>query len=118
MKALVLIVLFFSTSLFAQKDTSKKEFIKEGDLTKYIEYYENGKVAQTGFLKGDKLHGLWIGYDQTGKKLSMGTYDEGKKNSKWIFWSGDKLIEVEYKKNLIVKTVEWDSSQVVAANLN
>ena len=117
MKVLIFTLLFCSASLFAQQDTIKKEFIKEGDLTKYIEYYENGKVAQTGFLKGDKLHGLWIGYDQTGKKLSMGTYDEGNKSSKWIFWSGDKLIEVEYKKNLIVKTVEWDSSQVVAANL-
>lgn len=114
MRTTLFFILLFSTGLFAQKEGLQKEVIKQGELTKYIEYYGNGTIAQTGFFKDNQLHGQWISYDQLGNKRSMGNYENGKKTSQWIFWSKTNLIEVEYINNRITKTVVWDRSDVLA----
>ncbi len=114
MRLTLFFALLFSTALFAQQNAITKELIKEGDLTKYTEYYKDGSIAQTGFFKNNQLHGQWISYDQLGNKRSMGNYKNGKKTSKWIIWSKTNLIEVEYVNNTITKTVVWDRSDVLA----
>ena len=115
MRILIIIALMVSISLSAQKKNSS-EFIKEGKFTKVITYHENGQIAQTGFLKKNRLHGRWISFDKNGKKLAMDSYNSGKKNGQWFFWRGDNLIELVYKNNTIIDKVEWGNKNKVVLN--
>ena len=47
---------------------------------KFSEYYENGQLAQTGFLLDGKNHGVWQSYDINGIKKSKGVFLKGKKS--------------------------------------
>ena len=56
MRSFILIAFIVSLSLSAQEKVSPS-FTLEGKLTKVVTYHENGEIAQTGFLKKNKLHG-------------------------------------------------------------
>ena len=117
MKTLYAIVFLMGMGLVAQENkTSKKEYLKEGNQTRYVEYHDNGVVAQTGLFKNEELHGRWISYDEEGNKVMMGNYDVGKKTSKWLFWQKDVLIEVDYDDNKIVRSVQWNNATLIAEN--
>lgn len=89
-------------------------FEKQGELIKATYFYENGQLAQSGYFKDGQLHGKWISYDIYGKKTAIANYFEGKKTGKWFFWNGDKLTEVDYHKNNIIKAVEWKNGMAIA----
>ncbi|MEL6917378.1 MAG: nicotinic acid mononucleotide adenyltransferase, partial [Bacteroidota bacterium] len=89
-----LFVFIFSIAIYAQDH--KPTFEKEGDMVKATYFHEDGKIAQTGYLLNNKLHGKWKMYNVEGKKIAMGEYAEGKKIGKWFFWQGDALKEVDY----------------------
>ena len=55
-------------------------------------------------------------YDINGKKVTIGNYDNGMKTGKWIFWSGDKLREVDFKESRITSVSEWTDKVQVAVN--
>ena len=110
MKYLVTILLLFSYIISAQKIIEPK-FEKEGDLTKVVFFHNNGEIAQTGYFKDKKCHGNWVSYENTGKKLSMGTYELGMKNGQWFFWKGNNLIEVIYEENKIINVLEWNITE-------
>jgi len=94
---LLLIILLVSGITFAQN----KKKLGLNEETKLIEatyFHENGNVSQTGTFNLDgKLHGEWISFSEEGEKISKGSYVNGRKVGKWIFWSGDNMKEVRYK---------------------
>jgi antitoxin component YwqK of YwqJK toxin-antitoxin module len=118
MKRLVLIAVFLLSGItaFAQNDV-KPTFEKEGDLIKATYYHDNGAVAQTGFynLQG-KLEGVWKSYDENGKKVAVGNYENGKKVGKWFFWKSNSLSEVDYVNSTIKDVNVWQRSTTVVSN--
>ena len=106
---LILIAFVVSTTAFAQeKENVKLE--KKGDLVEATYYYDNGAIQQKGTFLNKKLHGIWTSYDEAGKKLAVGNYDQGKKVGKWFFWVGESLKEVDYSNNAIASVVVWKES--------
>ncbi|TPN87514.1 toxin-antitoxin system YwqK family antitoxin [Aquimarina algicola] len=105
----------FSTTLFAQE--TKPTFEKSGDAIKGTFYYENGNIRQQGFYnKQGKLNGEWKSYDNEGKKIAMGQYENGIKVGKWFFWSEDKLSEVNYTDNKVADVTTWSGKDNVVVN--
>ncbi|WP_041326910.1 toxin-antitoxin system YwqK family antitoxin [Robiginitalea biformata] len=92
------------------------QFERTDDLVKATYYHENGAVAQTGFFRDGQLHGEWIMFDTSGKKVAIGQYDAGNKTGKWFFWEEDNLREVDYSDNAIVNVVNWNNGTRVAVN--
>ena len=89
MRSFILIAFIVSLSLNAQEKVSPS-FTLEGKLTKVVTYHENGEIAQTGFLKKNKLHGKWASFSETGEKLLwVPMYWERKMDSGF---SGRKII--------------------------
>ena len=115
MRNLIFIALIATLSLSAQQNEAPK-FTLEGELTKVITYHENGEIAQTGFLKKNKLHGKWISFSEKGEKIAMGSYLLGKKNGQWFFWKEDNLIEVVYQDNVVLNKVEWGNKNKLVLN--
>ena len=115
MRSFILIAFIVSLSLNAQEKVSPS-FTLEGKLTKVVTYHENGEVAQTGFLKKNKLHGKWASFSETGEKIAMGSYVLGKKNGQWFFWKEDNLIEVVFENNVVLDKVEWGNKNKIVLN--
>ena len=115
MRNLIFIALIATLSLSAQQKKAPK-FTLEGKLTKVVTYHENGEIAQTGFLKKNKLHGKWISFSEKGEKIAMGSYILGKKNGQWFFWMEENLIEVVYQDNVVLNKVEWGNKNKLVLN--
>ena len=115
MRNLIFIALMATLSLSAQQKEAPK-FTPEGKLTKVVTYHENGEIAQTGFLKKNKLHGKWVSFSEKGEKIAMGSYLLGKKNGQWFFWMEDNLIEVVYQDNIVLNKVEWGNKNKLVLN--
>lgn len=104
--ALVLVILFVSVSAFAQVETEMK-LNKETQLIEATYYHTNGMISQEGTFNLDKkLHGEWISFNAKGETISVGSYVNGVKTGKWLFWSNDVLKEVEYSNNAIAAVNE------------
>jgi antitoxin component YwqK of YwqJK toxin-antitoxin module len=92
----ILGILLFSALAFAQ-DNTKVDYQKIDDLVKATYYHDNGLVAQEGFFNAEgQLHGVWVSYDTEGHKVTVGTYANGKKVGKWLFWTDNSIREVDY----------------------
>lgn len=114
MKKILFILLLFVSSLVMAQD-NKAEVVKNGDLYEATYYHDNGEVAQTGFFTLDgKLQGVWKSYDANGNKVAVGTYENGQKTGKWLFWSSETLTEVDYKDFKIVNVNEWQNKTQLA----
>lgn len=114
MKKMILILMMLVGGVMMAQD-QKVEVVKNGDLYEATYYHENGAVAQQGFFDADgKLHGVWKSYDAEGNKVAVGTYENGKKTGKWLFWSEAKLTEVDYKDFKIQKVNEWQNKTQLA----
>ena len=73
----ILSILLFGFSSYAQETNelkTEKLFVKEGNVVKVTEYHNNGKIAQEGYLKNNKLHGKWVSYSSEGEKISIANY--------------------------------------------
>lgn len=110
-------VLFFSGTIAFAQNTQKPTLEKNGDLIEATYYHENGEVAQTGFftLKG-KLQGEWKSFDENGKKIAVGNYENGKKVGKWFFWESNLLSEVDYSDSKIKDVNQWKRTSTVVSN--
>ena len=95
-------VMAFVTVLVYGQDKKVQKFNDETNLIEVTDYHDNGIISQEGTfnLKGE-LHGEWISYDALGNKISQGSYENGDKSGKWVFWSDDTMKEVEYSNNEI-----------------
>lgn len=100
---LVVFILMVNVS-FAQ--AVEPTFEKQDDLVKATYYYDNGTIKEVGFFKDNKLHDQWISYDQEGKIKVVAFYKNGKKDGKWYLVGEEKVKEVTYKSNQIVKVEE------------
>ncbi|OUS01383.1 nicotinic acid mononucleotide adenyltransferase [Flavobacteriales bacterium 33_180_T64] len=117
MKKLFAIVFMLSvTFTYAQKD-AKVDLKKEGKLTVATYFYDNGMIEQQGTFNAEgELQGVWTSYDIKGNKVTVGEYLNGKKVGKWLFWSGDKLREVDYVDSRITSVGEWTDKVQLAVN--
>ena len=114
MKYLVLTGIFlFSAAVTAQHAMAPPLFEKEGDLVKATYYHDNGSIAQVGFYKNNKLHGVWSSYDPAGNRTATARYCEGKKTGKWFFWHDEKSCEVDYANNKIVGVTHWNNTNPI-----
>jgi antitoxin component YwqK of YwqJK toxin-antitoxin module len=88
---------------------------RQEDLKKVTLFYENGEISQQGTIKNGKLHGTWLAYDPQGNKSAIANYSEGKKIGKWLFWSDEKLQEVNYNDNKIVSVNVWKTEETIVS---
>jgi antitoxin component YwqK of YwqJK toxin-antitoxin module len=110
-KYIIIAAVLFSGILFAQNTKPQLETV--GNQVKATYHYENGKVQQQGHYLNGKLQGEWISYDVDGNKLAIGEYNKGQKVGKWLFWSGNKLNEVEYSNSRIASVKTWKQDALV-----
>lgn len=103
-----LLVLFVSTSLFAQKDSilttyyydsgkkSSEGYLVNGQPNGYWKtYYENGNIKSEGNRKKNLLSGVWKFYTE-GEVLSLEiTYKEGKKDGEKRNYKDSVIISIE-----------------------
>ncbi|MDC1080830.1 nicotinic acid mononucleotide adenyltransferase [Flavobacteriaceae bacterium] len=113
----ILSILLFGFSSYAQETNelkTEKLFVKEGNVVKVTEYHDNGKIAQEGYLKNNKLHGKWVSYSSEGEKISIANYNKGKRDGTWLFWDQTGgLTQVDFKSNKFLKKVTWQEQTKV-----
>lgn len=98
---LPLAICCFATLAVAQQQPELK-LNAETNLIEATYFHENGEISQQGTFNLEKqLHGDWISYDADGKKISQGSYLNGQKTGKWVFWSKGDTKEVVYDNNAI-----------------
>ena len=117
MKKIILIfaILFVSAASFAQTKPEMK-LNKETNLIEAIYYHANGEVSQKGTFNLEKqLHGEWMSYNEKGETISVGSYSNGVKTGKWLFWSNDILKEVEYADNAIAAVTETKNKEGIVS---
>ena len=108
---LVIVVFFISLVSYAQMNKEMK-LNKETNLVEAIYFHENGSISQKGtFNLERKLHGEWVSYNKEGKTVAIGSYINGVKTGKWLFWANDILKEVEYADNTIAGVTETKNTQ-------
>lgn len=105
MKTPLLAAALLVTAWVSAQDTPRHEI--ENGLVKSTYYHSNGAVAQTGYYKDGKVHGLWTSFDENGHKTAIAQYEDGRKTGKWLFWNGDKLSEVDYTEGRIAAVKTW-----------
>lgn len=113
-KTILTLAIVFSVAVSAQK--INPTFEKVGEMVKATYFHDNGEVAQTGYMLGNKLHGQWFMYDTKGKKIVSGKYENGKRAGKWFFWKGDILKEVDFQENRIAHVKDWNNAQIVSVD--
>lgn len=118
MKKIFAVLLMLSITLTFAQETKKVDVNKDGDLTVATYYHDNGAVEQQGtFNQEGELHGVWTSYDVDGNKTMVGNYVNGQKVGKWLFWSNNKLKEVDYVDSKIASVSEWtDKVQLAVRN--
>lgn len=112
MKNIFVIAIMLCVSLTYAQDDKNVKYVANGELTEATYYYDNGVVQQEGtFNKDGKLHGIWTSYNINGDKVTIGTYEDGKKVGKWIFWTKDNVVrEVDYSNSRIVNVSEREAT--------
>lgn len=112
-KYMIVAALLCSSFIFANHPPKHEV---AGDLVKSTYYHENGAVSQEGFYKNGKVHGEWVSYSETGNRTAVASYNEGIKTGKWLFWSKDKLSEVDYTESRVASVKTWKEDAVVNRN--
>lgn len=108
---LIIAILFISAASFAQAKQDLK-LNEETNLVEATYYHDNGAISQEGtFNLERKLHGEWVSYNNAGKIITVGSYENGKKTGKWLFWANDILKEVEYNDNTIATFSEAKNTE-------
>ena len=111
----LLAILFVSVAAFAQTKPDMK-FNKETNLIEATYYHDNGSISQEGTFNADKkLHGKWTSYNTKGEIITVGSYANGLKAGKWLFWANDILKEVEYSNNAIAGIQETKNTEGIVS---
>ncbi|GLU43041.1 toxin-antitoxin system YwqK family antitoxin [Allomuricauda sp. NBRC 101325] len=113
-KAVFFVALMFTAFISAQD--VKPTYEKEGKMVKATYYHDNGEIAQVGTMLNGKLHGTWFMFNEQGKKIASGQYENGMKTGKWFFWKEDVLREVDYTDSRIANVKDWNQGEVVSVN--
>lgn len=110
MKNLSLALALLFAGLVTAQNNEKHEIVDQMVMSTY--FHENGQLKTNGFYKNSKLHGTWTSYDEEGKKIAMGQYENGKKVGKWFFWTNGLLNEVDYNDYRIAEIKTWQSTAI------
>ena len=98
---------------YSQKEKEVK-LNKETNLIEATYFHDNGEVSQKGtFDLAGKLHGEWINFNETGNKISEGTYANGVRTGKWLFWNNGEVKEVEFDNNIIASVIAKEGKSSV-----
>lgn len=112
---LILAILFVSVAAFAQTKPEMK-LNKETNLIEATYFHANGAISQEGTFNLEKqLHGEWLSYNEKGETITVGSYKNGIKTGKWLFWSNDILKEVEYSDNAIAGVTETKNTEGIVS---
>ena len=117
MKKILVCLLFLAPVLSFAQQERKVTLLEDKNLYKVVYYHDNGLVSQEGTinLQGE-LHGSWVSFSDSGEKVAMGNYLNGKKNGKWFFWNQGVLSEVDYDQNHIASVQQWKEGSRLALN--
>ena len=97
MRYLILILALSFTTLNAQGEI----VVPQKEITEEIVIYgDNANQLNEVYIKNNKLHGYWAGYNKKDKTLSFGKYDQGKKVGKWYYWYEGNLRRVNYNNSI------------------
>ena len=113
MKKLILFtaMVLLSITSFAQTKPEMK-LNNETNLIEATYFHANGEVSQKGTFNLEKqLHGEWLSYNEKGETITVGSYENGVKSGKWLFWANDILKEVEYNENIIAAVNESKNTE-------
>ncbi len=73
----------------------------------FSNYYQSGKLMETGSFMNGKLDGPWFTYNEAGFKTAEAFYKEGEKIGEWKIF--DELGALRYK-------ITYDSKKIVKAS--
>lgn len=94
---MLLILIFGFATVQAQETTKNDTYVQKGDLVEATLYFDNGEVSQMGFYTEKGIPtGVWFSYNREGEKTAKSKYNNGVKVGTWLFWSDDKITEVDY----------------------
>jgi len=105
-KAVLIVMMLCFGATFAQDKEKKVKLEQKGDLVEATYYYDNGQIEQHGFFKDEELQGNWVYYSKEGLKISMGTYEAGKKTGKWYFWNNGNPKNISYVNGKVNKATK------------
>lgn len=111
MKTLALILaLTISGGLFAQSKPTYTQI--NSNTVKVTWYHDNGNIRETGFFTNDKKDGIWISFDENGKKLSEASFNKGEKDGNWTFWNeqGAVTFHMVYDNGKRLLATQWDEN--------
>lgn len=112
---LFIAILFTSTTSFAQAKPEMK-LNEETNLIEATYFHTNGEISQKGTFNLEKqLHGEWMSYNEKGETITVGSYKNGTKTGKWLFWANDILKEVEYSNNAIAAVNETKNTEGIVS---
>ena len=115
MKKVAFIFVLLLTIIASGQTVNKTQSVEGNDLIKVKYFHDNGALSQEGFFnKKGLLDGVWKSYDENGKKLCVGTYNNGVKVGKWMFWQKNILKEVDFVDNAIVNIKSWKEDYTLA----
>lgn len=106
----ILFIIINTTSLFSQKEYSKKYYgdavlkeegwVDNGNKTGYWTFYhENGVIKKQGHFKNNYPIKYWYFYHKNGSPEKEGHFVNGKQNKWWLFY--DKNGSINHKCQLI-----------------
>ncbi len=113
---LILAIFFVSVMTFAQAKPEMK-LNQEKNLIEATYFHANGEISQKGtFNLNKELHGEWTSFNEKGETITVGSYENGVKTGKWLFWSNNVLKEVEYSNNAIAAVSETKNTEGIVSN--
>ncbi len=106
---LLVIIAFFLNINFVKAQSNKVVYFNTDTKLYEVDYFhDNGLISQTGFLdKEGKLHGEWLHFDETGKKITIAKFENGSKVGTWMHWNKECITEVTYDKSKILTVKEF-----------
>ena len=77
----------------------------------FTNYYQSGKLMETGSFLDGKLDGTWFTFNDAGFKTAEAFYEKGEKIGEWkIFYElGALRYKITYDSKKIVKASNFDS---------
>ena len=118
MKIVQLIMLVFISISVKGQNRELSTFFDDGNIKSRYEYtstqtysfsnyYQSGKLMETGSFLDGKLDGTWLTYNEAGFKTAEAYYKEGEKIGEWKIF--DELGALRYK-------ITYDSKKIVKAS--
>lgn len=99
------------------KEPPVEYFKVKRQLIGYKKYHDNGQMAESGYYKFGRPHGVWTCFDKDGKVVTQARYERGVKHGLWYFWDsqGKILCEIRYDYGVVLSAKQFDVRGTVIA---